>query len=160
LFAEKPEINVAHDILFNYFPAESENRMPLSTKTKSLLFLLATAGYWLVIFGGTHIPGNPLPGGGHRDKVAHFCAYAGLAFLLCGSVACFRRMRPGYYAAILGLIAVYGIVDELTQLLVPHRTADPLDWLADMSGAIFAILSFLLLQRFLFPAKDAQGTTG
>ena len=116
--------------------------MPLSAKTKSLLIFAVTAAYWLIIFGGTHLPGNPLPGGGHRDKLAHFGAYAGLAFLLCGAVACFRRMVPAYYGAVLGLIACYGIFDELTQLLVPNRTADPLDWLADISGGLVAMVVF------------------
>ena len=110
--------------------------MSRTWKPRALLLLVATAGYWLVIFGGTHAPGNPFPGGGHSDKVAHFGAFAGLAFLLCCTVACFRPMRPAYYGAILGLVACYGMFDELTQLLVRYRTADPLDWLADMSGAI------------------------
>ena len=136
-----------------------ETRMPLSAKTRTLLFLVVTAGYWLVIFGGTHTPGNPFPGGGHRDKLAHFGAFAGLAFLLCGSVACFRPMRPAYYGAILGLVACYGIIDELTQLLV-SRTADPLDWVADMSGAIFGMVIFAVGLRFFRPREGRHGATG
>ena len=120
--------------------------------------LAVTAGYWLVIFGGTHAPGNPLPGGGNRDKLAHFCAYVGLAFLLCGSGACFRRMGRASYAAILGLTACYGIVDELTQLLVKNRTADPLDWLADMSGTIVGMLIFAAGIRFLARREQSNST--
>lgn len=134
--------------------------MSRTWKPRALLLLVATAGYWLVIFGGTHAPGNPFPGGGHSDKVAHFGAFAGLAFLLCCTVACFRPMRPAYYGAILGLVACYGIVDELTQLLVSNRTADPLDWLADMCGAIVGTLIFAAGTKLFRSSKNAQGTTG
>lgn len=129
-------------------------------KPRTLLFLAATAGYWLVIFGGTHAPGNPFPGGGNRDKIAHFGAFAGLAFLLCGCVACFRPMRPAYYVAILGLVACYGIVDELTQLLVSNRSADPLDWLADMSGAILGMAAFAVGVRLFRSHDKPHGATG
>jgi VanZ family protein len=134
--------------------------MPLSAKARTLLFLVATAGYWLAIFGGTHARGDPFPGGGHQDKLAHFGAFAGLAILLCVSVACFRRMSAASYAAILGLIGCYGIVDELTQLLVKNRTADPLDWLADMCGVIVGTLIFAVGTRLLRSSKNAHGTTG
>ena len=134
--------------------------MTKTRKPHTLLLLVATAGYWLVIFSGTHVPGNQSSGGGHSDKVAHFSAFAGLAFLLCCTVACFRPMRPAYYGAILGLVACYGMFDELTQLLVRYRTADPLDWLADMCGAIMGMLIFAAGTKLFRSSKNAQGTTG
>jgi VanZ family protein len=126
----------------------------------SLLIPAGTAAYWLVIFAGTHAPGNVIHAEGYTDKVYHFSAFFGLAMLLCGSASCFQRLRPVHFAAIVGLAAGYGIFDELTQLLVPNRTADPLDWLADISGATLAAVLFSLLQRLFFAGREPQGTTG
>mgnify|MGYP001575085830 CR=1 FL=1 len=134
--------------------------MPVSAKTRNTLILAGTAAYWLLIFVGTHAPGNVVHAQGYTDKVYHFTAFFGLSFLLCSCVASFRRLGTATYAAIVGLVAAYGVCDELTQMLVPNRSADPLDWLADVSGAILGVLIFSLMQRFLFPGKVAQGATG
>ncbi|MBC7853824.1 MAG: VanZ family protein, partial [Pirellulaceae bacterium] len=118
--------------------------MPALWKSRTLLIVAGTAGYWVVIFVGTHMPGNETDGGGHRDKVLHFGAFFGLAMLLCSCAACFRRTGPALYAGVVGLAAGYGIFDEWTQMLAKNRSADPLDWLADISGAIAGTLIFAL----------------
>lgn len=128
-------------------------------KIRTLLLLAATAAYWLVIFVGTHLPGSVHHLGGHWDKLYHFGAFLGLAVLLCGCIFCFRRLGVWEYAGIFGGVACYGIVDELTQKLT-HRTADPLDWLADMCGAIAGTLIFAVGMRLFRPSENAQGTTG
>jgi VanZ family protein len=147
-----------------YFLAPFRQRpvtnMPRSLRVRSLLILAATAGYWLLIFGGTHAPGNTGPGYGNSDKLAHFGAFCGLAFLLCGSVASFRRLGPASYGAIIGLAACYGIIDELTQMLVANRTADVLDWLADITGALVGALFFALGTQLFQPRNNAHGATG
>src|SRR6476620_5377290 len=109
--------------------------MPAPWKPRTLIILAGLAAWWIVIFVGTHLPGSIIHPVGNRDKIYHFSAFAGLAALLCASAACFRRPGPGVYAAVIAVAASYGIFDELTQMLVPRRTADPLDWLADISGA-------------------------
>lgn len=134
--------------------------MTAPKRTRNLLILAGTAAYWLVIFAGTHAPGNVVHAQGYTDKVYHFTAFFGLAMLLCGTASCFRRLGPAHYVTIVGLVGAYGIFDELTQMLVPNRTADPLDWLADVSGAILGVLSFSLLQKLFFPSKEAQRATG
>ena len=117
--------------------------MPAPWKTRTLLIVAGTAAYWGVIFTGTHLAGGVIHEGGHSDKFFHFGAFAGLTILLCGSAASFYRMGPTLYAGIVGLAAGYGIFDELTQTLV-HRTADPLDWVADVSGALVGTLIFAM----------------
>jgi VanZ family protein len=134
--------------------------MSFSLKPRTLLILTVTAAYWLLIFGGTHAVGHAGPEVGNWDKLVHGGAFAGLALLLCGSLACFWRTRPLLYAANIAVVAGYGIVDELTQMLVKDRTADPLDWLADVTGAfagtiVFALAAWLMRQR-----KKPQGATG
>ena len=67
------------------------------------------------------------------DKIEHFIEYAILGFLL--SLALFKtRSRPIMLSAI-AICAAYGIIDELHQLFVPGRDADPFDALADIIGS-------------------------
>src|SRR6185295_18305194 len=83
------------------------------------------------------------------DKVFHFTSYAGLAFLLAtlgAAVWSGTRGKPWArlvrYLAVLPAVALYGIVDEMTQPAV-GRTADPLDWVTDIAGATTGLLVFL-----------------
>lgn len=123
-------------------------------KIRTLLLLAATAAYWVVIFVGTHVPGSVKHAVSNQDKVFHFGAFAGPAILLCCSAAGFRRTEPVVYAGVIGLAACYGILDELTQRLAKNRTADPLDWLADICGTIAGTLLFALAMR-LFRSRQS-----
>lgn len=102
------------------------------------------AMYWLAMFIGTHVKlADSVDIFQIRDKVVHFAAYAGLAFL----AAAFQRSRKGEVgwldlAAIWLLAAGYGLFDEITQTYV-GRTCDPLDWLADLAGAATGLIAFL-----------------
>jgi VanZ family protein len=129
-------------------------------KIRTLLLLVATAAYWLVIFAGTHLPGRIVQPGMHWDKLYHGGAFFGLAVLFCGCMSCFRAVRVWQYAGIIGGAACYGVVDELTQMLVKNRTADPQDWLADMFGAIVGTLIFASGTMLFGPNEHAEGTTG
>ena len=134
--------------------------MPNPWKIRTLLLLAATAAYWLVMFVATHLPGSVVHLGGHTDKLYHFGAFCGLAVLFCFCVGCFRTLRFWQYAGISGGIACYGIVDELTQTLAKNRTADPLDWLADMCGAIAGTLIFAVAVRVFRSHESGHGATG
>lgn len=134
--------------------------MTNSHKARTLLVLAATAVYWLVIFVGTHFPGSVVHASGHQDKFLHFGAFLGLALLLCLCLARFGSLRLWHYAGVIGAIAGYGIIDELTQTLATNRTADPLDWLADMSGSILGTVVFAvgmnLTQRHRGTKREAE----
>ena len=102
---------------------------------------LVLAAYWLALFAATHLPGKE--GGGaflHWDKVAHFCAYFGLAVLLAWVLAGSWGPRWPVYAVVFGIIAGYGALDEGLQRFVPGRSADLYDWLADMAGGICGLV--------------------
>ena len=108
------------------------------------------AGYWLLMFAGTHLPNLPAGGGPDvNDKVEHFSAYFGLAILLC-----FVSTAPrsaGRVAAVVAIAIAYGVFDELTQLLVPGRHADWLDFAADTAGVLTAVALYTtagLLYRY------------
>lgn len=81
----------------------------------------------------------------HFDKVMHFAMYATFAALVwrVWVPRSARRAAPLGRAAVLaiGLSALLGLTDEVAQHLANRgRSADPIDWIADVVGAVFAVL--------------------
>jgi VanZ family protein len=112
------------------------------------LWLALFAAYLLALFTGTHLPPEvgSLPGD-QSDKLLHFAAYAGLAWLLGMAWESSTGRLNGRHLWFAWLaITGFAAVDEVTQLLV-HRDADPLDWLADAAGAAVGLGVFLLVRR-------------
>lgn len=101
--------------------------------------------YWLSLFILTHLPKLRIPGEiPQSDKIAHFGAYGLLAFLLWRFVETFHSPRgAGFAFRLLILIGVYGVIDEVLQGFV-GRSADVMDWLADLVGAggVIALLEW------------------
>lgn len=101
----------------------------------ALLLVTLLVLYWPLAFLATHLP---LPTGHSTglplDKVFHFGSFGVLAFLLTGALALHRGWHWKWAAVAVAVAAAYGVIDELTQIPV-GRTADPWDWLADLSGA-------------------------
>jgi len=105
--------------------------------------------YWIILFIATSIPAQSVPSFGVGDKVNHFLAYLILAVLLFLTLSFQEKsMFAKRNAALLtiAVILLYGVLDELHQMLVPDRSAEFLDWVADGVGAICGVLiiSFLL----------------
>ncbi|HIJ91194.1 MAG: VanZ family protein [Desulfobulbaceae bacterium] len=75
------------------------------------------------------------------DKVAHFAAFSVLGLLVCG-LSLKVRPRPSIplFSLPLLVVSLCGVLEECLQLFVPGRMASIPDLLADMAGAIFAIL--------------------
>jgi VanZ family protein len=114
------------------------------------LWLGLFAGYLLALFTGTHLPMEvvSLPGD-QSDKLVHFAAYAGLAWLLAMAWESSTGRLNGRHLWFAWLAIVgFAAIDEVTQLFV-HRDADPLDWLADAVGAAVGLWVFLLVRRVL-----------
>ncbi len=103
--------------------------------------------YWILLFAGTHLPRLPvqLPSDG-GDKLAHFVGFAGLAFLLSWVWSLHRPLWPWGVCFATLVAALYGVFDELTQMLVPGRSAEWADWLADCTGALLGAATFCALQ--------------
>lgn len=116
-----------------------------------LAWLVPALAYAGVIFA-LSAQANPLPFLPRRifefDKVLHAIEYAGLAALV--TVGLDRVTGAGLRsAAALAVVigAGYGLTDELHQALVPGRSADVHDWLADATGAgLGAILAVVALR--------------
>ena len=114
--------------------------------------------YWGLIFTGTHVPIRHVPGMEHNgDKILHFVAYAGLAWLL--GVWFWARGRSGWRTAlaVFAVAAVYGGLDELLQIPV-GRNADVADWLADCGGAAAGLVVLALTQAVWRMARSRPAT--
>ncbi len=95
--------------------------------------------YWLALFVGTHIPVT-LKGGHGSDKVLHFLAYAGLAFLM-SLVVGGRRPTWRTFVLVLVVTLTYAGFDEFSQLLV-GRHCDFWDWVADFVGVGLGLFGY------------------
>ena len=88
--------------------------------------------------------GPPLPLLGEvqgLDKVAHFLAFSGLGLLVCAlSFKLSPRPAIPLFSIPLLIVTLSGIIEESYQLFVPGRAAELLDLLADICGALFAII--------------------
>jgi len=118
-----------------------------------IVAVAAVSAWWGLMFLGTHLPMPPKTHVSMNDKLQHAGAYAGLAFLLLGVLRAFwsRRFKPYLLAVIIG--ALYGVLDELTQLLVPNRSAELLDWVADLTGLVLGATAFVLVDLVLLSVR-------
>ncbi|PKN58567.1 MAG: VanZ family protein [Deltaproteobacteria bacterium HGW-Deltaproteobacteria-14] len=98
---------------------------------------------WLVLSpAGTSAGGLPIP-----DKLAHLVAWLGLALAAWPAVAVtVRWSRASRAAAVLGACASYAVATELLQGLVPGRSAEALDAVADLAGAALGVLTWWLIE--------------
>jgi VanZ family protein len=98
-----------------------------------------------VILVGTSLPGSDVPDTGiaHADKLVHFALYAVFGLLFARARARVHGARwasPRGLAGAVGLVALLGGADEVHQRWIPGRSADVVDWCADVAGGTFALL--------------------
>jgi VanZ family protein len=107
--------------------------------------------YLTALITGTHLPHpEELISIESNDKLLHFGAYFGLAFLMATRLWTLRPVTWRATLAIGGMVGLTGIVDELTQLLPGiNRHCEFLDWLADVAGATCGLLVWHLCCRVL-----------
>ena len=124
------------------------------------LGVIALIVYWIAIFVGTHLPVVPDVGPRVSDKTKHFCAYFGLALILC------YVSKPGPRWKRFGGIAVLGVCyaafDEYTQGFVPRRQPDWMDFLADALGVVTAIALYAFAQivfQYVWKSRLASRAT-
>lgn len=96
--------------------------------------------YMAAIFASSSVSDVPSPPAGLTDKHVHAALYAGLAALLVRALAGGSR-RAITLTVCLGaacLATGYGVLDEFHQRLVPGRSFEGLDMIADAAGALSA----------------------
>lgn len=106
--------------------------------------------YWILIFTGTHLPGSELKSIQVQDKVLHFGAFAGLAFLLAWSLPRWIADSIPGVAVAAAVALVYALLDEWTQGFVAHRTPSVGDLIADSLGTMCGLITYLALRAILY----------
>ena len=126
---------------------------PLSYIKKAFMRIQLPAILWaLIIFTGSSIPAEDFPDLSifTYDKMFHFVLFGFLCYFL------FRALRYQTRFPKLALHALwvaffmtvlYGVFDELHQALVPGRSPEALDFLADSVGALTATMILLFMER-------------
>jgi len=95
-----------------------------------------------------------------RDKGVHLIEYGVLGALLghalLGTYAELSRVRLWLWA--IGLTVLWGMIDEIHQGLVPGRTADIYDVVADSVGGVVgaSVRLFLLSRWAMFQSKETE----
>ncbi len=115
---------------------------------RHLLTIITLVLYWPGIFILTHIPvpASPLFEVHVSDKILHFLAYFILVFLLWFAInpnAKVSWRRPAAWW-ILFVVVWYGVFDEWLQEYV-GRDPDIMDFLADLSGSVAALILLSIL---------------
>lgn len=109
--------------------------------------------YWIILFIGTSMPSDELSSFlTFSDKLKHFIAYMGLAFLLSLNLHFQEKWKNlAVYAFVYTFIICtsYGVFDELHQILVPNRSAEFLDWVADLFGSCTGLIISFFFLKFL-----------
>ena len=82
---------------------------------------------------------QPLPAPDGTDKLVHLIAFAALAFPLA------RTGRFGLIAVFVGASAFGGVIEVVQPSF--GRSADMLDWIADIAGVALGIVLALLYRR-------------
>lgn len=70
------------------------------------------------------------------SNMGHFLFFGVQAVLLRFALASSTSLMP------VGLTSLYGILDELHQIKIPGRSADPVDWVLDTLGACVFVYLF------------------
>jgi VanZ family protein len=122
------------------------------------LFLALTIFWAGVIFylsskSSIHTPAL-FPG---QDKLFHMLAFGILAFFSLGAM---RPAASGYRSRqvwlTVGLVTLYGLLDEFHQYYVPGRTVEIYDALADACGGILGACAMYYLSSILASRSPAQ----
>ena len=106
--------------------------------------------YWIALLAATSFPVNYIPTTGVSDKFEHLFAYFGLAILLNLTLMFQSRNSLFKSKAVMFTIifsSVYGIMDEVHQLLIPGRSCELLDLTADLIGIILGVITVSLLVK-------------
>lgn len=128
-------------------------------RNKVLLVYLPLVFYWILLFTLTTLPTQSLPAVGVNDKLEHTLAYFGLSFLLYLTLLFQKKsVMLKKYAMLFTILIVlfYGVLDEVHQLLIPGRSCELLDFLADMLGGVLGIVVIkILIYVYKFQESEA-----
>jgi len=121
-------------------------------KNKKYLIHLPLIIYWLILFVLTSLPASVAIITEFGDKISHFGAYGLLSVFLYLTMYfqdkfLLLKKYPGIFTIIIA--SFYGMLDEIHQIYVPGRFAEVLDWLADFTGSVIAVLITKYLLEYI-----------
>jgi hypothetical protein len=149
---EKPHFNLAQQRTTSKMTA-SKNKpatlsrqgkgvQPIKSKAVSILLYLLMVAFVAALLIESSQP--PLPIFGEvegLDKVAHFLAFSVLGLLVCAlSFKLSPKLSIPLFSMPLLIATLSGIIEESYQMFIPGRAASLLDLLADVCGAVCAII--------------------
>jgi VanZ family protein len=106
-------------------------------RTVRLIALIAAILWAILIFSISSIPGSGFPAHPNiLNIIAHFGEYLILALLLTLTLNSPKQALWRTALIALAIASLYGGSDEIHQLFVEGRSADPLDWAVDTVGAL------------------------
>ena len=127
---------------------------------KVVLVYLPLIFYWILLFTLTSLPSQSVPAVGVNDKVEHMLAYFGLSFLMYLALLFQKKsitIRKNALLFTLLFVFAYGILDEVHQLLIPGRSCELLDFMADILGGIIGIITVkILVHLYKFQESTAS----
>lgn len=112
------------------------------------------------------VPAGVGPAIPYADKLGHLLLFGLLGTALVRIEALERRGRAGSLAVV-AAVCLFGLLDEGRQALAPQRSAELLDWVADVVGAALAVAAYRRIPRYrrllewriqVFPGRTAGGT--
>jgi glycopeptide antibiotics resistance protein len=120
------------------------NLSDLNHKLRVPLALIYTIGVVIALL----TPGNALPKVPlfpNADKLVHLSLFAGFAFVWMRTKVILLNQK--YHLIPLGISFILPILLEYMQLFVPNRTFDYLDMVANLAGALFGFIGFIILYK-------------
>jgi VanZ family protein len=116
--------------------------------------------YWIILLTLTSLPSGMAVTVNVSDKLNHFGAYGLLSVLLFLTMNFqtkypFLKKNANWLTVLIA--SSYGVLDELHQMLVPGRSAEFLDWIADFSGSLLGVLIIQwLLKKYYYLAYQKK----
>ena len=99
----------------------------------------------VVISSSVPLPAIAAPPG--TDKGVHGILYFVLGFLSGRALLLGKTARVWHLLVLVVGLLAFGALDEVHQLWIPGRTADPRDWVADTGGSVVGIMASVALTR-------------
>jgi len=126
-------------------------------KYKIPLVFVPLGLYWVLLLVLTSLPAENLPDVSFSDKVEHLLAFCVLAVLLKLTLLLQNKnvnvkKRSSLFTIV--IVGIYAGLDEIHQIFIPSRTGDIVDWIADISGALIAVLLLGLILKYFSPKSE------
>lgn len=122
-------------------------------KVRAWIFFLLYASLLIFLSHQPGDPTRPLPFP-HFDKVQHLVGYFVFGFFFRRAIY-FTNLEKKDAWVLLGTL-LFAISDEIHQSYIPNRSADALDVVADLCGAILGLFFFRGITRFLKMPKKPE----